>query len=132
MLIDTKATFGEALSTATAGVIGDALDTGAVYGLGSGANRLPYLHVVINTKPTAAGTLTLCTSADGTTAGDAIVTIPVAANTPAETVVFSGPMPAIPESAGRYLVLSTTQMASGKVDAYVLNNAPYHHIYPKG
>lgn len=131
MLIDIKSTFGEELSLASAAVIGDAIDTGAVYGLGAGANRLPILHVVIHTANTSAGTIELCTSSNGTTAGDTLVKIPVGAATPAETVVYSGPIPQIPEGSGRYLVLKTSAMTAGKCNAYLLANSPYHHIYPK-
>ena len=131
MLIDTKSTFGEELSLASAAVIGDALDVGAVYGLGAGANHLPNLHLVIHTANTNAGTIELCTSSDGTNAGNTILKVAVGAATPAETVVFSGPIPPIPEGSGRYLVLKSSAMAAGKVNAYVLNGAPYHHLYPK-
>ena len=131
MLIDTKSTFGEELSLASAAVIGDALDLGAVYGMGSGANMTPWLHVVIHTANTSAGTIELCTSSNGSTAGDSILKIPVGAATPAETVVYSGPIPPVPEGSGRYLVLKTSAMSAGKVNAYVTTHAPYHHLYPK-
>ena len=47
-------------------------------------------------------------------------------------VLFSGIMPTIPEANGQYLVLNnaTAVTNGGTVNAYVLNNAPAHHIYP--
>lgn len=131
MLIDKNSTFGENLSLTSAGVIGNAIDLGAAYNIGAGANRPPVLHVVAATKIKAAGTLQLCASTDGATAGDVLMSIPFAASDEG-TVLFSGIMPTIPEANGQYLVLNnaTAVTNGGTVNAYVLNNAPAHHIYP--
>ena len=131
MLIDKYSTFGENLSLVSAGVIGDAIDLGAAYNIGAGANRPPVLHIVAATEVKAAGTLQLCTSTDGTTAGDVLMSIPFAASDEG-TVLFSGNMPTVPEASGQYLVLknATAVSAGGTVNAHVLSNAPAHHIYP--
>ncbi len=131
MIIDKYSTFGENMSLVSAGVIGNAIDLGAAYNIGAGANRPPVLHVVAATEIKAAGTLQLCTSTDGATAGDVLMSIPFAASDEGK-VLFSGIMPTIPEASGQYLVLknSTAVTAGGTVNAYVLNNAPSHHIYP--
>lgn len=128
MLIDKYSTFGENLSLTSAGVIGNAIDLGAAYNIGAGANRPPVLHVVA-TSAVSAGTLQLCTSDDGTTAGEVIMEIPVTAMDDGE-VIFSGIMPSIPKASGQYLVLNVSAAGSGTFNAYVLNNAPHHHIYP--
>lgn len=128
MIIDKFSTFGSGLSIASADVIGDALDTGAVYGLGAGANVPPVLHIVCDTAVTTEGTLQVCTSDDGTAAGDVLMEIPVPVCA-AEDVVFSGRLPVIPDGSGRYLVLKNKATAEGKVNAYILSNAPYHHQY---
>lgn len=131
MLIDKYSTFGENLSLTSAGVIGNAIDLGAAYNIGAGANRPPVLHVVAATEIKAAGTLQLCASTDGTTAGNVLMSIPFAASAEGD-VLFSGIMPTIPEASGQYLVLNnaTAVTDGGTVNAYVLNNAPAHHIYP--
>lgn len=131
MLIDKNSTFGENLSLTSAGVIGNAIDLGAAYNIGAGANRPPVLHVVAATEIKAAGTLQLCASTDGATAGDVLMSIPFAASDEG-TVLFSGIMPTIPEANGQYLLLNNATAVSGggSVNAYVLNNAPAHHIYP--
>jgi hypothetical protein len=131
MLIDKYSTLGENLSLESAEVIGNAIDLGAAYNIGAGANRPPVLHIVAATEIKAAGTLQLCTSTDGTTAGDVLMSIPFAASEDGE-VLFSGIMPTIPEASGQYLVLNngTAVTDGGAVNAYVLNNAPAHHIYP--
>ncbi len=131
MLIDKYSTLGENLSLESAGVIGNAIDLGAAYNIGAGANRPPVLHIVAATEIKAAGTLQLCTSTDGTTAGDVLMSIPFAASGDGE-VLFSGIMPTIPEASGQYLVLNngTAVTDGGAINAYVLNNAPAHHIYP--
>ena len=131
MLIDKYSTFGENLSLASAGVIGNAIDLGAAYNIGAGANRPPVLHVVAATEIKAAGTLQLCASTDGTIAGDVLMSIPFKASAEGY-VLFSGIMPTIPEASGRYLVLNNGDAITGggTVNAYALNTAPAHHIYP--
>ena len=131
MLIDKYSTFGENLSLTSAGVIGNAIDLGAAYNIGAGANRPPVLHVVAATEIKAAGTLQLCASTDGATAGDVLMSIPFAASDEG-TVLFSGIMPTIPEANGQYLVLNnaTAVTNGGTVNAYVQSNAPAHHTNP--
>lgn len=131
MLIDKFSTFGENLSLASAGVIGNAIDLGAAYNIGAGANRPPVLHVVAATEIKAAGTIQMCTSTDGTTAGDVLMSIPLKVAAEGD-VLFSGIMPTIPEASGQYLLLNNATAVSegGSVNAHVLNNAPAHHIYP--
>lgn len=131
MLIDKFSTFGENLSLASTGVIGNAIDLGATYNIGAGANRPPVLHVVAATEIKAAGTIQMCTSTDGTTAGDVLMSIPFKVAAEGD-VLFSGIMPTIPEASGQYLLLNNATAVSegGSVNAYVLNNAPAHHIYP--
>lgn len=128
MIIDKFSTFGSGLSIASVGVIGDALDTGAAYGLGAGANVPPVLHVVADEAVTTAGTLQVCTSTDGTAAGDVLMEVPVPV-CEAEEVIFSGRLPVLPDGSGQYLVLNNKATAAGKVNAYILANAPYHHQY---
>lgn len=127
MLIDKNSTFGENLSLASSGVIGDALDLGAAYNIGSGANRPPVLHIV-SVAAVGSGELQLCTSENGIAAGDVLMSIPFEA-TDAEEVLYSGDMPTIPKASGRYLVLKNASSNTGSINAYVLNNAPNHHIY---
>lgn len=128
MLIDKYSTFGEALGISAVNVIGDALDLGAAYNIGAGANRPPVLHIVAN-EAVGAGDLQLCTSTDGSTAGDVLMDIPFTAKAEGD-VIFSGIMPTVPKASGQYLVLKNNKASSGTVNAYVLNNAPAHHIYP--
>lgn len=131
MLIDKYASFGEGLSLETAGVIGNALDLGAAYNVGAGANRPPVLHVVAQSA-VGAGALQLCASDDGATAKEVLVGMTFGASE-AGTVLFSGMLPAVPKASGRYLVLknaSDASSASGTVSAYMLNHAPAHHVYP--
>lgn len=127
MLIDKNSTFGESLSLGSSGVIGNALDLGAAYNIGAGANRPPMLHIV-SVSAVGAGELQLCTSDDGVSAGDVLMSIPFEA-TEAEEVLFSGIMPAIPKASGQYLVLKNASSNTGSVNAYVLYNAPYLHNY---
>lgn len=128
MLIDKYASFGEGLSLEKAGVIGNALDLGAAYNVGAGANRPPVLHVVAQTA-VGKGTLQLCASDDGTTVKETLVCMAFDASD-AGTVLFSGMLPAVPKASGRYLLLNNASDASGTVSAYMLNHAPAHHVYP--
>lgn len=128
MLIDRYAAFGEGLSLETAGVIGNALDLGAAYNVGAGANRPPVLHVVAQTA-VGKGSLQLCASDDGVTAREALVCMAFDESEEG-TVLFSGMLPAVPKASGRYLVLNNVSDASGAVSAYMLNQAPAHHVYP--
>lgn len=128
MLIDKYALFGEGLSLEAAGVIGHALDLGAAYNVGAGANRPPVLHVVAQTA-TGKGMLQLCASDDGVTAKEVLVCVAFDESEEG-TVLFSGMLPVVPKASGRYLLLKNASDASGTVGAYMLNQAPAHHVYP--
>ena len=128
MLIDINSQFGEELPLTSAAFIGNALDTGSEAGIGAGANRPPMLHIVANTA-VGAGTLEIHSSNDGSTSSGLLMSIPIVASA-AETVLYNGILPSIPEGAGRYLMLKNASATTGKINAYVLNNGPVHHDYP--
>lgn len=131
MLCDINSTFGTGLSIASAGVKGDAIDLGAAYNIGAGANRPPYVVITSDTACTGSGVIGIYASASATSVSGAtkIMSIPVGAVS-AEEIVFAGIMPAIPEAAGKYLVMNVdTAGSAGTVTAQVVDNPPVMHAY---
>ena len=131
MLCDINSTFGSGLSIASTGVKGDAIDLGAAYNIGAGANRPPYVVITSDTACTGSGVIGIYASASATSVSGAtkIMSIPVGAVS-AEEIVFAGIMPAIPEAAGQYLVMNVdTAGSAGTVTAQVVDNPPVMRAY---
>lgn len=132
MLCDIYSTFGTGLSVASTGVKGDAIDLGAAYNIGAGANKTPYVVITSDTAITGSGVIELYASASATSVASAtkLMSIPVPAIA-AEEIVFAGNIPAIPQAAaGQYLVLNVgTANTAGTVTAQIVDNPPVHHAY---
>lgn len=146
MYIDKQATFGEGLdvSVSTIGTdgfvqIGDVIDLGAENDtLGSGVDYLPVLYItacddysggnVVN------GTVSVYTSEDGETPVYNLIQVRLDDPGNDDGVIFSGELPTIPESGGRYLMLmaghGSESTVSGSINAYIVMNAANPHIYP--
>lgn len=138
MYVDTNTTFGEGLDLSSAGVVGDAIDIGTAYGIGSGARRNPIWYVVAadGSAITAGANVYIYASEDGeTTYGTPIIsfsTKPIKENVEGNNaVLYSGALPAKPGAPARYLLMAVYNngSGSGKVNSYILNRAPNVRIH---